>query len=165
MCLCLSGAFLISSSITPSGNSDCSCCLPWLTPLQQPTEFWIDLYNLTHVFDTPRLIQSLASFSEQRQASQSEPREQREGSDKASGTILFLHIRSAADYFTTNKTLMLQPPAVDVDLILDPYLANIFPASLVPTAIYIVVLAIFSYFLSGVIWTWLQPSKLKQHAD
>jgi hypothetical protein len=33
---------------------------------------------------------------------------------------------------------MRHPQPVDVDIILDPYLANIFPASLLPTAIYIV---------------------------
>ena len=41
---------------------------------------------------------------------------------------------------------------------LDPYVWNVFPKSLAPTAIYLVVLAVGSYHLSAVIWTWLQRS-------
>ena len=39
-----------------------------------------------------------------------------------------------------------------VDIILDPYLLNIFPKSLVPTAGYLIALAILGWVLSGVIW-------------
>ncbi|CAK4034716.1 unnamed protein product [Lecanosticta acicola] len=121
----------------------------------QPTQFWIDVYNITHVFDTPHLIQSLASYSEEQQQQQQQQSPQPVQPKAAhtaldlSGTILFLHLHAAADFFTTNKTLMHHPPAVDVDIILDPYLANILPASLLPTALYILVLAILSWFLSG----------------
>ncbi|KAI9781663.1 MAG: hypothetical protein M1835_004259 [Candelina submexicana] len=51
-----------------------------------------------------------------------------------------------------NQTLMKNVPPVDVDIILDPYLLNIFPKSLVPTAGYIAILAIVSWFVSGWIW-------------
>lgn len=54
-----------------------------------------------------------------------------------------------------NKTLMKNVPPVYVDIILDPFLFNIFPQSLVPTAIYIIVLAIGSWFLSKLISTWI----------
>jgi hypothetical protein len=43
-------------------------------------------------------------------------------------------------------------PPVLVDIILDPYLLNIFPKSLVPTAGYLIILAFGSWFLSGLIW-------------
>lgn len=43
-------------------------------------------------------------------------------------------------------------PPVDVDIILDPYLLSVFPRSLVPTAGYIVVLAVGSWFLAGLVW-------------
>jgi hypothetical protein len=43
-------------------------------------------------------------------------------------------------------------PPVLVDVILDPYLLNVFPISLVPTAGYLIILAIGSWFLSGLIW-------------
>jgi ethanolamine transporter EutH len=71
-------------------------------------------------------------------------------------STLFLQIFAAADYYTTNKTLMEQVPPVFVDIILDPYLFNVFPRSLVPTAVYIVLLAIGSWFLSKHISQWFQ---------
>lgn len=79
---------------------------------------------------------------------------------------MFLHVRAAADFFTTNKTLMQHPPAVYVDIILDPYLANIFPTSLLPTAAYLVILAVGAYLLSGAVWKFLQHAEPgKQHKD
>lgn len=62
---------------------------------------------------------------------------------------MFLQILSTADYFTTNSTLMKNPPPVDVDIILDPFLLNVLPRSLLPTVIYIVVVAIVAYLLSS----------------
>ena len=49
--------------------------------------------------------------------------------DEVSST-LFLRVFAAADYFTTNKTLMEQVPPVYVDIILDPFIFNIFPYEL-----------------------------------
>lgn len=117
------------------------------------------------MFDTPHLIQSLAGFAEL-QASQPQAEDNNPPRlDYSTGTILFLHVQSAADYFTTNKTLMQYPPPVDIDIILDPYLANVFPVSLLPTAAYIIVLAIGAWLLSGKIWDLLKPQGHKQHKD
>jgi len=55
-----------------------------------------------------------------------------------------------------NQTLMESVPAVYVDIILDPYIFNVFPGSLVPTAGYIVILAIVSWYLSEYISRWVQ---------
>lgn len=132
-------------------------------PAVQPTEFWLETYKISHVFDTPALIQGLAAFAEQ-QVQPSADRELRRSQPLES--LLFLKVQAAADYFTTNKTLMLRPQPVDIDIILDPYLANIFPASLLPTAIYIVGLAILSFYVSGWIWRTLQSQTLsKQRTD
>lgn len=63
---------------------------------------------------------------------------------------------------------MQQPPLVDVDIILDSYVANIFPKSLLPTAAYIVILAVISFFLSGTLWRVLSPQRSsveKRHTD
>ena len=51
-----------------------------------------------------------------------------------------------------NQTLMLTVPPVLVDVILDEYLLNIFPRSLVPTAIYVAIVAVIAWFLSEIIW-------------
>ncbi|TKA74872.1 hypothetical protein B0A55_05040 [Friedmanniomyces simplex] len=128
----------------------------------QPTNFWLDVYNTSHAFDTPKLIQSLAAFSEAQPAIDLP---QDIGSGSSEESLLFLRVQAAADFFTTNKTLMSSPPAVDVDIILDPYLANAFPRSLLPTAIYIVALAIGAWILSGVIWKRLFTATAKPHND
>ncbi|KAK4550612.1 hypothetical protein LTR36_000191 [Oleoguttula mirabilis] len=128
----------------------------------QPTTFCLDVYNITHVFDTPDLITSLAVYSEARVRQHLPDTEDTVSADKQS--VLFLRVQSAADFFTTNTTLMNSPPDVNVDIILDPYLANIFPQSLVPTGGYIIVLAIGSWLLSGIIWKRLFSGP-KQHVD
>ena len=39
--------------------------------------------------------------------------------------------------------------------VLDPYALNIFPKSLLPTAVYITILAVLGWFVSDIIWKWL----------
>jgi hypothetical protein len=57
-------------------------------------------------------------------------------------------------------------PVTNLDTVLDPYLLNIFPQSLLPTAAYIIVLAVASWFLSGFVWSKLQTFvQVKQHSD
>lgn len=67
-------------------------------------------------------------------------------------SVLFLRIFAAADYYTLDKSLMKSVPPVLVDIILDPYILNIFPRSLLPTAGYVLVIAIASWFLSDYVW-------------
>jgi hypothetical protein len=74
--------------------------------------------------------------------------------DEVSPT-LFLRIQAAADYYTMNQTLMENVPPVFVDIILDPYIFNVFPQSLVPTAAYVLLLAIGSWYLSEHIGGWI----------
>lgn len=71
-------------------------------------------------------------------------------------STLFLHVQAAADYYTMNQTLMENVPPVFVDIILDPYLFNVLPRSLVPTVAYIIFLAIGSWYFSKSISKWLQ---------
>lgn len=69
--------------------------------------------------------------------------------------MLFLQVFAAADYYTTNKALMQNVPPVLVDIILDPFILNVFPRSLVPTAGYLTIVAIGSWFLAKAIAKWL----------
>lgn len=62
--------------------------------------------------------------------------------------MLFLRVRAAADYFSTDEALMRNVEPVAVDLILDPFLWNVFPRSLVPTAGWIVVVAVVAVFVA-----------------
>ena len=82
---------------------------------QQPTAFTLDTYTLSEVFETPELITSLASYSEGRtinSAGQKSPAAR----EPRSASVLFLQVTAAADYFTTNKTLMHEVPPVHADL-------------------------------------------------
>ena len=138
---------------------------------QQPTSFTLTTYSLPQVFDTSELIASLATYSDLRQAIPLLDRDlehYRVASDLDS--LLFLQVFATADYFTTNKTLMQHVPPVSVDIseldliisqihgdlivftVLDPFLLNIFPRSLLPTGVYLIVLAVFAWYLSGYIW-------------
>ncbi|KAL1968732.1 hypothetical protein VTN77DRAFT_1558 [Rasamsonia byssochlamydoides] len=64
-------------------------------------------------------------------------------------SVLFLRVFAAADYFTLNTSLTETVPPVMVDVILDPFLLNVFPRSLVPTAVWIVVVAALAWFIGG----------------
>lgn len=112
------------------------------------------MYPISEVFDTPALIQDLAKYAEKPERARPEPSE---SSSKNKESVLFLRVRAAADFFTTDKALMSSPPSVDVDLILDPYVFNVFPRSLSPTAAYIVVLATGAWVVSGYVWRYVQP--------
>lgn len=88
-----------------------------LTTQQQPTEFWLDTFPLTEVFEKPELITSLAHYSENRPESAC-PKDSpvKPSIPSTQSSLLFLRIRSAADFYTTNKTLMSDPPLVNVDI-------------------------------------------------
>ncbi|EPE36269.1 hypothetical protein GLAREA_05607 [Glarea lozoyensis ATCC 20868] len=131
----------------------------------QPTSFRLETYDLPQVFETPELITSLAQYSEARQQDPEDSQAEasgisrrssfRRGSDDLSST-LFLQIFAAADYYTTNKTLMKDVPPVYVDIILDPFIFNVLPRSLLPTVAYIILLAIGSWYISAYISKWLR---------
>lgn len=134
----------------------------------------MDTYGLDHVFETPKLITSLYNYSTSRQhyyssTTSSSPR--RPGVADPKGTwagaaadnrerqasILFLRVSAAADYFTTNQTLMQHPEPVLVDIILDPFVYNVLPRTLVPTVGYIVFVAGASWVLAArVVMPWLR---------
>ncbi|KAK5080619.1 hypothetical protein LTR70_008771 [Exophiala xenobiotica] len=143
--------------LSPNQRYELRVC--WLAT--QPTAFSLDTYSLTEAFETAELITSLTTYSYARHAQlsqadidalQAKHFSSTSGADQSS--LLFLRIQAAADYFSLNETLMKSVPPVHVDLILDPYLLNVFPQSLIPTAGYIAAIAVLSWFLSG--WTYRQ---------
>lgn len=90
----------------------------------------------------------LASLDTQLQANAIARRASHRGSKRSSDpapttdSVLFFRVRAAADYYSADKTLMRDVPPVAVDLILDPFLWNVFPRSLVPTAGWIAIVAV-----------------------
>ncbi|KAK2879280.1 hypothetical protein FQN49_001026 [Arthroderma sp. PD_2] len=123
----------------------------WLAT--QPTAFTLTTYKSSQVVQSPKLLSSMAEFAESHvQVKENDANEKRpapqETTGSPAGVTLFLLIDTAADYFTSNKSLMADVPPVLADIILDPYIFNILPTSLVPTIGYVVATAIFAWFLS-----------------
>ncbi|KAK0651456.1 hypothetical protein B0T16DRAFT_453918 [Cercophora newfieldiana] len=112
----------------------------------QPTSFTLRTHELSAVWENPDLITSLWAYSTARQPEEISPKAH--GSGERRSSVLFLEVLAAADFFTTNATLMQNPPPVDVDIILDPFLFNVLPRSLVPTIGYIAVVAVGSFFIA-----------------
>lgn len=122
---------------------------------QQPTAFYWEEHLLSTVWETPELIQSLSEYAYSRIAllgdSQEEPQvEERSPDDDVErhASVLLVRIIAAADYFTDNAALMRDPPPVLVDLILDPFVYNVIPRSLIPTVGYILAISIITWFVA-----------------
>ncbi|KAK1836152.1 hypothetical protein QBC39DRAFT_297050 [Podospora conica] len=138
-------AWLILDDLTPGQRYEVRVC--WAAT--QPTSFRVNTHQLAKVFETPELITSLSTYSTARQPTEDEnrpPTPRRHDREERHASVLFLEILAAADYFTTNATLMRNPPPVLVDIILDPFLLNILPRSLLPTVGYIIAVAAVAYF-------------------
>ncbi|KAM5442254.1 hypothetical protein MferCBS31731_002628 [Microsporum ferrugineum] len=123
----------------------------------QPTAFSLSTYEASQIIQSPNLLVSLAEFSESHVHSKKNSTS-RGTVAHPSGVTLFLLIDAAADYFTTDKALMADVPPVLVDIILDPYIFNVLPTSLVPTLWYVVASAVFALFLSRYIWLQLSAA-------
>lgn len=76
-------------------------------------------HTISEVFDTPSLISSLSTFSNDRSADRAlESGKDQDNSvlDPSLSPALFLRVSAAADYFSSNRTLMNYPPPVLVDI-------------------------------------------------
>ncbi|KAE8381047.1 hypothetical protein BDV26DRAFT_105576 [Aspergillus bertholletiae] len=129
-------------NLTPGQRYEVRVC--WLAT--QPTAFTLTTYTLPQAVDDPALFSSISLYSQTHLASPQSnaiPRRSSSFHDQAptSDSVLFLRVTAAADYFSLNKSLMENVPPVAADIILDPFLWNIFPQSLVPTACYICAVA------------------------
>ncbi|KND94020.1 hypothetical protein TOPH_00908 [Tolypocladium ophioglossoides CBS 100239] len=132
-------------------------------PIQEPTSFTLDVYELDTVWQTPELIQSLTEYVTSRQADPAVDRQDFKAHKPPSDdlgerktSVLLLHVRAAADYFTDDAELMQNPPPGLVDLILDPFLYNVVPRSLIPTAGYLVLVGAVTWFVARWIASSLQ---------
>ncbi|KAK0747693.1 hypothetical protein B0T21DRAFT_379686 [Apiosordaria backusii] len=125
--------------LTPSQRYEVRIC--WAAT--QPTSFHLQTFTTSEIFSsTP----SFTSYLDSLPLSPSPPKDV---NTKTPHSYLLLRILAAADFYTTNKTLMSHPPPVIADIILDPFLFNILPRSLAPTVGYIIAVAISSWFLAG----------------
>lgn len=149
--------WILLEGLSPGTRYEVRVC--WLAT--QPTVFKLHTHTLDEAFENPALLSSLTVFSNTRREILDRLRIQQLHDRKYTPSLsaeivypslLFLQISAAADYFSLDESLMEHVPPVFVDVILDQYLFNIFPKSLIATAGYIVVLAIGSWFLSTFLW-------------
>ncbi|KAJ5634815.1 hypothetical protein N7528_002657 [Penicillium herquei] len=139
-------------NLNPGQRYEVRIC--WLAT--QPTSFTLTTHSLSTTIEDSSLLSSLSIFSTARITRQ-DPRYQANTiprhasissrdipSDSAPTTdsVLFLRVSAAADYFSHHESLMKDVPPVTADLILDPFLWNVFPRSLVPTAGWIAVVSV-----------------------
>ncbi|OAA54887.1 hypothetical protein ISF_08158 [Cordyceps fumosorosea ARSEF 2679] len=145
-------SWYLIDNLTPGQRYELRVC--WAAI--EPTAFTMNVYELDTVWDTPDLMLSLADYSSARQPAAAEdqaPQVHRRSSSAANArerraSLLLLQVHAAADYFSHHEELMRDPPPVLVDLILDPYLLNAVPESLVLTAAYVVLVAVATFFLA-----------------
>ncbi|KAF1810981.1 hypothetical protein P152DRAFT_73105 [Eremomyces bilateralis CBS 781.70] len=133
-------------------------------PATYPTKIDVDVLSISEVLQVPELIQSLVLYSENRDYSciVQEPVPELKHTSKH-----FLRIQASPEYISPDTELMLKPYPVPVDIILDPYLLNILPASLVPTGVYICVTGLLSWFVAKKAYSILSPrsESTKPHVD
>ncbi|KAF1961502.1 hypothetical protein CC80DRAFT_402125 [Byssothecium circinans] len=128
-------------------------------PATQPTDFWLETFTIQQISSNSDLHHSVINYNDahgglRKHLGLPEPGASLTNAQH-SQSRLFLRVQAAASYFATNETLMREPLPVDVDIILDPFLLNLLPRSLGPTAIYISFVSVFAWFLSAYIYRWL----------
>ncbi|ERS99464.1 uncharacterized protein SPSK_03564 [Sporothrix schenckii 1099-18] len=107
----------------------------------QPTDFSVDVFDLATVAATPALSASLASFVERGPGTTATP--STPSTTMTTATASLLRIVAAADFVAADRAAMHpdRVPPVLTDIILDPYLFNAVPHSLLPVVAAIVVVA------------------------
>ncbi|ATY58332.1 hypothetical protein A9K55_002567 [Cordyceps militaris] len=148
-------SWFLLDNLSPGRRYELRVCWAAISVKQEPTEFTMDVYELDKVWETADLMLSLANYSSDRQSDvedqQPQVHRRRDSSADAKerkASLLLLQVHAAADYFSHHPDLMRNPPPVLVDLILDPYLFNAVPESLLPTAGYVVLVAVAMLFLA-----------------
>ncbi|KAK4198485.1 hypothetical protein QBC40DRAFT_204809 [Triangularia verruculosa] len=129
--------------LTPGQRYEVRIC--WAAT--QPTSFDLETFTTPEMLAMP----SFKSYIDSLPPSPSPPPPLSSSlkDEQDTHSYLFLRIHAAADFYTTNQTLMSHPPPVIADIILDPFLLNVLPRSLAPTVGYIIAVAIGSWFLAG----------------
>ncbi|KAI1167249.1 hypothetical protein F5B18DRAFT_481207 [Nemania serpens] len=134
----------------------------------QPTVFRLEAHELETVFRTPQLASELSSFASTRQANMKNivAISSRTSEPGVEDSVLLLRITAAADFYTPNQTLMRNVPPTFVDIILDPFILNILPRSLLYTVTYIIAVTVVSCLASRWISSWVcliaaEPTKHK----
>ncbi|RDW70774.1 uncharacterized protein DSM5745_08285 [Aspergillus mulundensis] len=125
-------SWYLLENLNPGQRYEVRIC--WLAT--QPTAFTLSTYTVPELLEDRALLDSISSYS----SAAAIPG--RQGGNSDADSVLFLRISAAADYFSLDQDLMENVPPVLADIILDPFLSNVFPKSLVPTAAWIGVVSL-----------------------
>ncbi|CCE30086.1 uncharacterized protein CPUR_03934 [Claviceps purpurea 20.1] len=116
----------------------------------EPTDFKITAHYLDTVLGGDSFAWPLDEFLEYRP--KKAPVAEVEKISKFHGLLdtsaLLIEIQAAADYYTDDGELMAYPPPVLVDLILDPFLLNVLPRSLLPTVGYLLLVGVTTWYMA-----------------
>ncbi|KAI1117473.1 hypothetical protein F5Y14DRAFT_349874 [Nemania sp. NC0429] len=123
----------------------------------EPTMFGLEVHELDTVFRSPELASELSSFASTLHANMDNTvaMSSRASELGMEESILLLRITAAADFYAQNQTLMINVPSTFVDIILDPFILNILPQSLLFTVTYIIMVTIVSCLVGGWISSWI----------
>lgn len=81
-------------------------------------------------------------------------------------SVLLLRIDAAANYFTTDRELMRRPEPVLADVILDPFVLNVLPRTLLPTVGYVILVAAASWVLAArLLMPWVRGLMVEDGGD
>ncbi|KAI1269589.1 hypothetical protein F5Y18DRAFT_104163 [Xylariaceae sp. FL1019] len=141
-------SWFILDQLSPGQRYEVRVC--WAAT--SPSAFKLHAYEPTQVFDDSHLSLRVSQYAQSLGSNdngQTEhvPQSHSFHSFDRPSSVLLLQIFTLADYYTTNRTLMQYPPPVFVDIILDPFILNVLPRSLLPTVGYIILVSAVSWYL------------------
>ncbi|KAL2821739.1 hypothetical protein BDW59DRAFT_164077 [Aspergillus cavernicola] len=155
-------------NLNPGQRYEVRIC--WLAT--QPTAFALSTYTLPEILEDRSLFSAISLYSASRlsaippqTALTPNRRVSTTNTDPAptADSVLFLRIDAAADYFSLDQALMENVPPVLADIILDPFLGNVFPKSLVPTACWVCVVACLAVVVAR--WITMEFERAVNSAD
>ncbi|KAL1896733.1 hypothetical protein Cpir12675_002681 [Ceratocystis pirilliformis] len=142
--------WMLLDNLTPGQRYEVRIC--WAAT--DPTDFAVAAYDIPTVFSTPALISSLADYANTLPPASSPASP---SMSERSASVMFLRISAAADYVTSSaiSSANRDPVLVLADVILDPFVYNIVPRSLLPTIAYLAIVAPLTLLLGRALAVWM----------
>ncbi|CUS09982.1 unnamed protein product [Tuber aestivum] len=119
-----------------------------------PTDFTLNIYTASQLLDNPSLFANMTAYAFHRLSLS--PISELYAPSAAPRSVLYLDIQAKAGYYTHEKPRMESPDPVEVEIILDPFILNVLPESLLPTVVMIVLITLFAFWASGRVYNALR---------
>ncbi|PUU73726.1 hypothetical protein B9Z19DRAFT_1094467 [Tuber borchii] len=126
-----------------------------------PTDLTLNIYTASQLLDKPSLLANMTAYATHQLPPS--PVNKLSCPSAAPRSVLYLNIRAKAGYYTHEKHRMETPDPVRVEIVLDPFILNALPESLLPIAVTIILTALSAFWLSGRVYNILRNiASLKQ---